>query len=304
MKIITVTQAIPRFEWELEVLLTNLKSFEYDDIIILFCGGDIEIMNYIQKKYKVRAHFYEDNRPSKKYISSIRPYAWSLFLKEYPDMEHEDFFYIDTDIILREKIDFSKYGISSKKWLASDSSELLQPSTLKGIGEVYYKAILKIIGISEKEAESFEGQSGGAQWLISNPKQKFWEKVYHDSEKIYVTLFKIKALYEGDKKSNYKPSIHPWISDMWALLWNTAYFDIEAKVEPSLSFSWSVDDREEWYKYKILHNAGVKDTNSNLFLKSEWVDESPIGKDIEVNPNKCSYFYVEAINKVEVNKEN
>ena len=51
-------------------------------------------------------------------------------------------------------------------------------------------------------------------------------------------------------------------------------------------------------KHKILHNAGVFDSKKGLFFKGDWVNESPIGADIQVDQTKCTKYYVDAINQV------
>ena len=61
MKYILCQPAIPRFKWELDVCLTNLKSIGIKDIVLLFREQDASIPIYFEEKYNVEVHVYEDN---------------------------------------------------------------------------------------------------------------------------------------------------------------------------------------------------------------------------------------------------
>ena len=50
MKYILCQPAINRFKWELEVCLTNLKSFGINDIVLLFSEHDATIPAYLADK--------------------------------------------------------------------------------------------------------------------------------------------------------------------------------------------------------------------------------------------------------------
>ena len=292
MYYIACTKASKRFEWEVEVLLTNLQSHGIKDIILLFYGEDASIVENIKNKYHVRCHLYPDNRKNKIYIPSSGPYLWMKFLTEFPEMQKENYFYIDTDIILRDKINFDSMSVGKDKWYASDCSSYLQPSFVESFGEAYLNGLCQVIGVDKQRAiEKFESCAGGAQWYISQPIVEFWEKVYEDSTKLYMLFVKLEYLYKDVKNAKRPRDTFPcWTAGMWSLLWNTLYFDIDVCIEKELSFSWSTQDIKEWMKHKILHNAGVFDSKKGLFFKGDWVNESPIGADIQVDQTKCTKY--------------
>lgn len=294
MHYILCQPAVQRFEWELEVFLTNVQSLGESNVILLFSGTDEVLVERVRKKYSVRCHLYPDDRDMKRYISSSRAYSWMRFLQEYPEMENEDFFYIDSDIIFREKIDFSRMDFHAAHWCASDCSSYLQPSYICSKGEHYFEAMCKIVGLSREQALTLEGRSGGAQWILSKPTAKFWEKVYHDSNYLYDMFCRFEIIDPKEKKE----TIQKWTSDMWALLWNAVYFGIDISIEKELDFCWPANEIEEWSNKKILHNAGVTEEMQGLFYKGKWIKQSPIGQKHKVDRAKCTYHYVKALEQV------
>lgn len=288
--------ATQRFKWELEVLLTNLEKVGIEDTIVLFKRDDDTVVTYLQSVFpKVRFYVYEDDRLRKNYISSIRPYIWEKFLIENPEMQNEDFFYIDSDIILREKIDFESMNYGAQKWFGSDCKSYLAPSLIKKLGVDYLPAMARIFGLSVAQIMSFEEHSIGAQWIISKPRPEFWRKVYEDSESLYTYFLMIKHLVRVDNLDSQVSGIQEWVADMWALLWNCEYFGIETEVSTELDFSWPKHESKAFYTSKILHNAGITHATEDLFYKGDYTDENPMINVPKITSKFCSYHYVEAI---------
>ncbi len=289
-----------RFKWELEVYLTNLNALGDYEIILLFLETEEEgIAAYLAEKYDhVTCYIYKDKRVNSYYLSSLRPYLWMQFLKENPEMSSKEYFYLDTDIIFREMVDFSKLKVDAKHWLGSECKSYISPQYNDQYGSYYNESMADVIGISMAQVEKFNESSPGAQWLISQPTYEFWEKVYHDSESIYLLLLKYEQLpINRDRVKD--TMISKWMSDMWALLWNTAYFGIEAAGSEELSFSWSPSPASDYEKHKILHNAGVLKKNAGeMFFKGDYIKKSPFDEVLVDNPEYCSYYYVQAIKKV------
>lgn len=299
MYFISCQPAQQRFQWELEVLLTNLQQFNIRTIILLFKKEDDRIVEYISAKYPfVRCHVYDDFRQSKHYISSIRPYLWASFLKEFPDMEKEDYFYVDSDIILREPIDFDALNFDSTHWIGSDCESYLSPVYLNSLEYDYLPAMARIVGLSSEQINSLNKKSAGAQWIISKPTQAFWQKVYEDSESLYYYFSQVEHISKQMNDTSSPKLIQKWCADMWALLWNCVYAGIEIETSEELNFSWSKNPADAYFKTKILHNAGVTQASSDFFLKSDYYETSPLDEDLEISDNYCSYYYVQAIKKV------
>ncbi|PEH49302.1 hypothetical protein [Enterococcus faecium] len=291
MRYILCQPAIARFKWELEVCLTNLKKLGIKDIVLLFSKNDSSIPRFFKEKYDVEIHVYEDRRDKKEYLPSIKPYLWWKYLEENPERENERYVYIDSDVIFKEKINLRKMPSKNDVWYCSDCNGYLNLDYIRQCenGEQILKGMAKIVGVTIESLETINHNSGGAQWVIKNPKAAYWEKVYFDSNRLY-------EYFKGQKTN-----LQKWTAEMWAQLWNMMYFNIGPKVHPELSFCWPTNPVEEWKKVKILHNAGVTGENGELFFKGKYVETEPFNEDFSfVNPEKASIKYVEAIQQVSI----
>ncbi|MFT8725390.1 hypothetical protein [Liquorilactobacillus nagelii] len=291
MKFILCQPAIHRFEWELEVCLTNLKEvgFDLSDVILLFTKHDDSVPAKLSGKYGVEVHTYSDERSNKSYMPSVKPYLWWKFLAEDKSRENETYFYFDSDVIFRGKPDLRRLKCRSDKWLCSDCNGYLNLDYIKSCknGEKIISQMCKIIRVTRKSIETINYNSGGAQWVIKNPSAAYWEKVYNDSTKIYNYFQSIDS------------DIQKWTAEMWAQLWNMMYFNVGPQISKELDFCWPTDDISEWNKNKIMHNAGVTENMKNLFFKGKYVKSYPFGEDFSfVDKSKASAKYVEAIKKV------
>lgn len=297
MRFILCQPAINRFKWELDVCLTNLKKHGINDVILLFSEQDNSIPNYFEKKYQVECFVYPDNRQSKSYIPSIKPYLWWQFLKANPNAEHETYFYMDADVIFREIPDFSKINYSEKVWVGSDTESYLSPDYICSKDRDYMEKMADIIGITVKQAYSLKGHSAGAQWIITNPSANYWQKVYKDC----ISLYRMFSNVEGQMKikhgKDYVP-LQKWTAEMWSQLWNMVYFNIQPEIDHELDFAFATDDIDKLDKVKILHNAGVTEDKKDLFFKGQYVNRDPFKDDLSfVNKKYCSFEYVKAIHE-------
>lgn len=284
IKYIMCQPAIYRFEWELEVSLTRMKKLGITDIILLFAKHNSKIPSYLQKKYGVEVHEYDDNRVDKLYIPSIKPYLWAKFLQEDRTRENETYFYLDSDVIFREPPSIEP---NDDIWYGSDCSSYLSVNYIDSKGEGILESMCKHIGIDPKVIRD-QNPVSGAQWVISNPTFEYWLKVYEDSTKLYRYLSSIS-----------QTGIQKWTAEMWAQLWNVYSFGKTTEVSDELDFCWATDNVERYYETKIYHNAGVVDDRTGLFFKGKYVHKSPFKDDLGfVNPTKASIKYVEALMEV------
>lgn len=284
MKFIMCQPATRRFRWELEVTLTRMKELGVTDIVLLFARFDDTIPIYLRDKYGVEVYIYDDLRSDKSYIPSVKPYLWSMFLKEDPTREHDTYFYLDADVILR---DIPAVGQNGDIWIGSDCSHYLSLDYIDSKGDSLVEEMCKVIGIDSKVIRDNRPVCG-AQWIIPRPTYEYWSKVYEDSTKLYKYL---DSLNGND--------IQKWTAEMWAQLWNVYHFGKTAEVSKELDFSWATDDIDRYYETKIYHNAGVVDDRGDLFFKGKYVNRTPFEDDLSfVNPNKASIKYVEAIKAV------
>ncbi|WMU07951.1 hypothetical protein vBCtySFA88_00019 [Clostridium phage vB_CtyS-FA88] len=299
MYFILAQPAIPRFKWELDVCLNNLKTLGVTNIILLFTKYNATVPKYFEDKYNAQCFVYPDDDTSKKYIPSVKPYLFWQFLKHNPQYENEDFFYMDSDVIFRELPNFSKFIKNDKIWYGSDCTGYLGTEYIDGKGKDLVTKMSNLVGVNETDIRKYCKVAPGAQWLIRKPQAKYWHKVYIDCIILYRFFCKNEPIYIDAHGLGYTP-IQKWTAEMWAQLYNMPLFGIMPMISNELEFCWATDDIKRWYETKIYHNAGVtSDMRDHLFFKGAYVRESPIGKNFNwVNKNKCSCKYVQAMLKL------
>lgn len=288
MKILLAQPATLRFQWELEVLLTNLKKFTDMEVVLLFKQKQFTVPIYLREKYGCSVFTFPDDRDDKGYIPSIRPYLLWQFFKQHPEMQEEQWFYIDSDIIFREWPDFTTLPFDPIKVYGADVSKYLSYDYVVKCdrGPEIAAKMAEICGIAVKDMQGLPGI--GAQLVLSSTTAAFWERSYYDSNAIYNYLFPMTT------------NIQKWTAEMWAQQWGWVREAKQLVVSPELSFSRPTDNIDVWDKHKIMHNAGVTGSGE-MFFKGEWADKSPFGSDFsKINPNKVSAEYVKAIQAVMV----
>lgn len=286
MKLILAQPAVPRFKWELEVLLTNVRQFTDMEVVLLFTEKNFAVPLHFENKWGCSVFTFADKRDQTDYIPSVRPWLWWQYLVAHPEAENETYFYIDSDIIFREWPDLDNLGVTAKRWLSSDCSSYIGYKYLNSRqkGAQIVSTLAEITGISEKQMESTPG--AGAQWLIKNPTAEFWKRAYNDSNAIYNYMNPLDS------------DVQKWTAEMWAQLFGMTREGIEVVIEKELEFCTATDDIKRWDEVKIMHNAGVTGS-SELFFKGKYDKVPPFGENFDyVRADKCSKKYVEAVQKV------
>lgn len=291
MKVILAQPAIPRFQWELEVLLTNIRQFSDIEVILLFSKPqdyDKSVPRYLVNKYAgVRAFVYEDNRYDKSYIPSIRPYLWWQYLRNHPERENETYFYIDSDVIFREWPDFSAMHVNALHWAGSDCDNYIGYDYLKQVqrGPEIIGHMAQYCQITPSQMRGVPGI--GAHLVIAQPTARMWEQSYYRSNAIWHYLDGVTS------------NIQKWTAEMWAQLWTWTEHGITLSAPKELDFCFATDPLKRWEETKIMHNSGVIEDTGELFFKGKYRDHTPFTEDLSwVNPDKCSRKYVDAIEKV------
>lgn len=296
MKFICAQPAIDYYTWQVEVMINNFMRNGVNP-------NDIEIVcahyGIVSDKWKkladhynyVRFFFYKDERPTKHYISSIRPYILHQHWLRHPELENETIFYHDCDIVLSTFADFTSLDYDDVCYL-SDTVSYIGARYVRSKGEQYLDIMTSIVGVDKDYVIDQEKNSGGAQYIIKKVPASFWEKVYHDSETLYLEVNK---MIVEEKPAH---AIQIWCADMWSVLWNLWVFGKETEVTPKMSFSWGTSNVQQWDKHPIYHNAGVVNEANKLFFKGKYQKQLPYDIKIEdFNPNFCSIKYVEEILK-------
>lgn len=294
MRYILAQPAQLRFQWELDVVLTNIYSLDEEaDIVCLFALSPYEdgqtVINHIASRYpRLEIHAYEDTRGDKSYAPTVRPFLWYCYLSENPDREKDTYFQIDSDVIFRELPDWSKVKPTPKVWYGSDCSGYIDYEYLRTRrnGEAIVDGFAQLMDIDRSVIEKTEGV--GAQWVLCQPTAEYWLKVYNDSVKLYYMLEPISS------------DIQKWTAEMWAQLYAAPYFGIEQRISPELDFCRPTDNVKMWELTKILHNAGVVgEAAEYAFYKGKYVNETPFHESHEyVRRDKASVKYIDAIKAV------
>lgn len=283
-----------RFQWELDVAITNIYSLDENaDIVCLLASMDGEdsqsVIDHITNRYpKLSVHSYIDTREDKSYPPTIRPFLWYCYLMEKPSREKETYFQLDCDVIFRELPDFEKIPFNNQTWYGSDCSGYIdyQYLSTRINGAQIIDDFAAILNVPRSVIEETEGV--GAQWILVEPTAEYWLKVYNDCNKLYHYLEHVDS------------DIQRWTAEMWAQLYNAPYFGIKQKISPELDFCRPTDDIKMWNMVKILHNAGViGELSESLFYKGKYYDHTPFNDNLDyVHRNKASIKYVEAIKAV------
>ena len=287
MKLILAQPSILRFQWELEVLLTNIRSFTDMEVVLLFKKDDDTVPRYLQNKYPgVQCFVYKDNRYDKSYIPSIRPYLWWQYLEKDAAREHEDYFYIDSDVIFRD-FPNAEGLLAGADVVGSNCDGYIGFNYLKKVkrGDEIIGRMARICGITPERMVGVPGI--GAHILLHNPRAETWHKAYERSNELW-------HYFDG-----LNSDIQKWTAEMWAQLWTWVEDGLTIKMPPELDFCWATDPIEKWDKVNIYHNSGVTTPEKQLFFKGKYTDHTPFGENFDwVDSKRCSTKYVEALKNV------
>lgn len=294
MRFVLCQPANIRFQWEVEVCVTNLLKLGYNEITVLFARDDSSVEKYMTEKYKdvagVEVHFIDVNHNvTNAYHPAIKPYLWWKALDQGLLHWSGQYLYMDSDVILRERLDESKLQGWTGEWLGSDCSHYLDYDYVMRCkhGEYILNRMAEICNVSPFWIKHLKGFPG-AQWLVVNPDERYWHKVYENSLKIYEFL----KVVDSD--------IQKWTAEMWAQVYTMADFGITPTVSDELDFAWATDPIERYYETKLLHNAGVTFDQKNLFFKGSYTHKSPFNDQLPYDETRCSSKYVDAIRNVKM----
>lgn len=296
MKLLTAQPGTSRFQWELEVLLTNLRQLDGFDleVVLLFTDRNWTVPEFFRKNYpEASVHVYDDTRSNRRYIPTVRPFLWQQYLKEDPAREQEGYLYTDSDIIFREWLDLSQIDPHEDVWSASECLQkggkgYVDYEYIVGCknGEAIAEKMAEICGITMDQLKA--APSVGAQWVMRRPTLDYWIRVQRDCDELYGYLNSVQS------------DIQSWTTDMWAHLFGAIRAGKKVATCKEMDFCVSTDPVEKYDTVKILHNAGVQPSMaSDHFFKGAYKDKSPLGLDFSnVRTDKCTIKYVDAIKKV------
>ncbi len=304
LRFVCAQPCIPYYTWQVEVMIHNFMEMGVNpnniDVIGIKQNGIIppEWTTLAEKYNYVRFFFYDDTRVVKNYISSVRPNVLKQHWKSRPELKEETIFYHDCDIAFTKPISewITNEMINDDNWYGSDCRWYISHSYIKSKGDDILTAMCKLADIDEKVIEDNELNGIGAQYIMKGIDENYWQKVEDDCEKLFVNITELSRI-----KKQKDPSYHElqiWCADMWAVLWNAWKMGYQTICHKNLEFSWGTSPEDLWNVCNIFHNAGVVNSTSGLFYKSEFMNKLPYGVELDIKEGTTSYHYWQLIQKV------
>lgn len=309
MKLLTISPSSIGYRWEIEVLAVNSigHGWPAEDMIWLSYGGSDEEQSEdarLATALGIEHHHFPDDRPAKKYPTSIRPWLWSRFLREHPARQRGSYFYCDSDVIFSRLPDLTalEQAVTPEKWLGSQTCSYTSPSRLRNASNERVVAFLaELTGATATDLARYEHTSPGAQWVLRDPKPDLFDAVYERCETAFEVLVEFQAL-AAERGVQPAPTVNPWFADMWVFLWSLPSFGILPATHEELEFSLAYEPVERFLQVPIHHNSGLLQAQLDalgLFDKHKFRTSTPFGTPLTTSPYRCSARYVEAILKAE-----
>ena len=297
MRFICAQPASTYYAWQVEVMINNFMEKginpNHIDIVCWKQNGVVpEEWLKLASGYPARFFFYDDERETKHYISSIRPNILKQHFKLHEELEKDTIFYHDCDIVFTNRIDFDKY-LNDDKCYGSDTRWYISHDYIIGKGEDVLDKMCEIVSIPKHIVKANELNSIGAQYLMKGINWRFWEEVERDCEILFKEITELNNIKKRENPSYHELQI--WCADMWAVLWGLWKLGKETVCDPALEFSWGTSTEGDWERLNIFHNAGVVSGNDGLFYKANYINRTPYGDELEIKGGTASKRYYELV---------
>ena len=286
--------AIKYYTWQVEVLINNfIKMGVNPNLIDIVCAIDNGVIpndwRELQNCYNyVRFFFYNDTREDKTYIPSVYFNLMKQHIVARPEIQNDVLFLHDSDIVFTKEPKFESM-IAGDAWYLSDTKFYINYDYIQQKGNHIYEKMCDIVGIDKLIPKLMNSNSGGAQYIVKNTTYEFWDKVELDSVKLYKYFCDEEPNYVKKHDGDYP--IQKWTAGMWSFLWNAWYFGHETIIDDRMGFGWVTNTYSDVENYSILHNAGVLESNTDLFYKGNYINELPYNRQLKINSEKASYYY-------------
>ena len=327
LKFICVQPDDAYYTWQVHAWLESLRGHGKSDkaIVLVFTPNFRErnenwkqvedlypeaTFAFIRDEHNISAHLGL-------YVSILRPYTLARYWKLHPELEDNAIFYCDCDILFTDNFNIDAYIDDDINYLSDTNSyisasyfdskiEHALPNKMEELKQIdVLQEITSRVGISRETAEKYNMHSGGAQYLLKNIDQTFWEKMVGTTLMIRKYLLDINRKYFENEDRGYQS----WCADMWGLLWGLWASGAETKVIPEMEFSWATDPIDKVQRLGIYHNAGVTGEmldGFRAFYKGKYHHGSDPFKDPniykilddEVSKTKGTYYYLTELLKI------
>ena len=321
LRYIMVQPAIDYYLWQVEVVIHNFMKHGVNpnniDVVCSYPKGETVPLawRHMANTYNtVRFFFYEDTRESPCYTSSIRPHLLSKHWETHPELEQEAIFYHDCDIIFtRPPMPVLEKYLDDDVWYGSDTEFYVSAEYIESKEMGLYKKMCQIVNIDPAIPRKNQKNTIGAQYIMKNVKKEYWDKIYKDCETEYQYFLDHLKVHPDETETFYDypkyNSLQKWCADLYTVLWNAWYFKFETKAVEDLEFTWATQEKVQFDKNLIFHNAGVVlgDSGSDKFYKGHFVGHLPynlnpeefveaskeyVKEIVETGKTSCLYEYV------------
>lgn len=293
MKHIVVTTDEFYYQWQAEVMLNNLRKVGVSELDFIVVGESN--LNWLRLQHEFsefKFYFYADSKKSSRsYSSSAKFLGLSVHYHHFPELEHQQIFYHDVDVIFTKLPKIKK----TDKWLLSDTRSYIGADYIFSKGHSVYLLMCNVMGMRPDIPIQNKQNSGGAQYIIVGVDSLFWRKCEVDAERLYIKMTEYNNFLIKRNPPGYNP-LQIWCADMWVMLWNAWKIGIETEIISELNFKAATDIMDE--SCSIVHNAGVT-SQKILFAKANYTHEAPY-KDIDkwekvVLKEYASWEYLQSI---------
>ena len=298
IRFLSAQPATDYYAWQVEVYLHNFLKLGYDSIDVVGAIEDGVPLSWqkLRNKFKtVNFYFYISDMPSDEYPPAIQSHILSKHFKQHKYLKDYAIFFHDCDFIFTKYFDFSRY-LHDNTWYFSDTISYIGAEYIRGKGEEVLEAMCGTIGIEKEIVINNQKNSGGAQKLMKNLTSEYWDEVYRNSINLYRTLKQVKDI----KKEGDPNGIQIWTASMWSELWTAWKRGYHIEVPKEFDFAWATCPSERWNDVYFFHNAGVPNSNSEMFFKADYIDRLPYLDNIKnLNKKRCSYKYYQLLKSID-----
>lgn len=264
------------------IIDTGVKS--EDIYVLLGTYGYNKSFKAIERRFKgVNFIRYRQLSPMN-YMPAVKPYLLYKFFEEYSYLVSEQWFLMDCDVILKDKIKEQPKGTI----YTSDCKSYIGYEYLSQKGLIYADIMARRVGITVEDIKERDSGAGGAQFIFDNVSSDTWKKAWEDSVWIFNKLCQTVNQHVLEDNQTH---IQFWTAEMWAVLYNFWYSGHETKIIKELDFVFSTDRVDSSSNVKIIHNAGVTAKDKRLFNKGDFFNKSPKGVDLDIKKGTYNYQY-------------
>ena len=151
-----------------------------------------------------------------------------------------------------------------------------------------------VVGICSCTIRANRKGAGGAQKLLKNVTEGYWDEVDRDITNLYTWLLEHKDEY-GEEDRN---TIQIWTTNMWCELWNAWKRGVKVEIPAAFDFAWATCHKSRWDEKAFFHNAGVQNSQQGMFWKAGYTDKLPYGIRLELSEERCSKKYYDYVQEV------